>query len=455
MSKLAILGGHPIRKKVFENRKTMGVEELSAVTRVLDSDILSGFLGAPGVLFNGGKEVKGFEQSWGAKYGYKHVISMNSASTALQAAVGAAGIEPGDEVICSPYSMSVSATAALFYGGIPVFADLDPNSICIDPASIEKNITPRTKAIIVVHLLGFPAQMDKIMEIAKPRGIKVIEDAAQAPGSMLKGRYVGSWGDLGIFSLNFHKHIHTGEGGMIVTNDDNLALRCQLIRNHGENAVEVFGVEDISNIIGSNYRLTEIQAAIASEQMKKLDNLLIHRRALAAYMNKRLSDIKGLTMQVLPVDRTHAYYLFPFRYDEVIMGVPRSAFLKAVSAELPKPTGWETTPLAEGYVRPLYLNVIYQKQIAIGKHGFPFNQNPDVKYNYSKGICPVVEHLYEKELMYSPLVREPLSIDDMKDFADAFEKVVSSIDELRLNKNLFNTGVFDAVAAVNETKNSK
>lgn len=455
MSKLAISGGSPIRAKVFENRKTMGSEELVAVTRVLDSDILSGFLGAPGVLFNGGNEVRGFEQAWGAKYGYKHVISVNSASTALQTAMGAVGIEPGDEVICSPYSMSVSATAALFYGGIPVFADLDPNSICMDPASIEKNISPRTKAIIVVHLFGFPAEMDKIITIAKSRGIKVIEDAAQAPGTMYKGKYAGSWGDLGIFSLNFHKHIHAGEGGMIVTNDDNIALRCQLIRNHGENAAEAYGVVDISNIIGSNYRLTEIQAAIASEQMKKLDSLLLRRRELAAYMNSRLSGISGLTMQILPGDCTHAYYLFPFRYDENIMGVPRTVFLKAVSAELPRPSGWETTPLAEGYVKPLYLNVIYQKQIAIGKHGFPFNQNPDVKYNYSKGICPVVERLYERELIYSPLVREPLSIDDMKDFADAFEKVVRNIEELKGNKQLNNTGVFDAVVAVNDTKNIK
>jgi perosamine synthetase len=455
MSKLAISGGSPIREKVFENRKTMGSEELAAVTRVLDSDILSGFLGAPGVLFNGGKEVQGFEQAWGTKYGYKYVISMNSASTALQAAVGAVGIEPGDEVICSPYSMSVSATAALFYGGVPVFADLDPNSICMDPASIEKNISSRTKAIIVVHLFGFPAEMDKIMAIAQPLGIKVIEDAAQAPGSIYKGKYVGTWGDLGIFSLNFHKHIHTGEGGMIVTNNDNLALRCQLIRNHGENAAEAYGVDDISNIIGSNYRLTEIQAAIASEQMKKLDNLLIRRRQLAAYMNSRLSGISGLTLQILPDNCTHSYYLFPFRYDENIIGVPRTVFLKAVSAELPKPTGWETTPLAEGYVKPLYLNIIYQKQIAIGKHGFPFNQNPDIKYNYSKGICPVVERLYEKGLLYSPLIREPLSINDMKDFADSFEKVVTNIEELKRNKKLITTGVFDAVAAVNETKNCK
>ena len=270
MSKLAILGGTPIRTIDFPNRKSMGREELEAAQRVLESDILSGFVGVAGNFFNGGSEVRSFENKWANDYGFKHAISVNSWTTGLQVAVGAIGIEPGDEVICSPYTMSASATSVLFYGGIPVFADIDRDRYTLDPKSVEEKITPRTKAILVVHLFGYPADMDAIMAIAKRHNLRVIEDAAQAPGVLYKNRPVGAIGDIGGFSLNFHKHIHTGEGGLLVTQNDDLALRSQLIRNHGENATEAYGVSDISNTIGSNYRFTEIQAAIAIEQFTKL-----------------------------------------------------------------------------------------------------------------------------------------------------------------------------------------
>ena len=355
MSELAILGGEPVRKAPFPNRKSMGKEEAAAATRVIESDVLSGFVGAAGKFFNGGVEVKEFEALWAKEYGFKHAISTNSWTTGLQVAVGAVGIEPGDEVICSPYTMSASATSVLFYGGIPIFADIDPNRYSINPLSIEKLITSRTKAILVVHLFGYPADMDSIMEIARRYNLKVIEDAAQSPGVYYKNRPVGAIGDIGGFSLNFHKHIHTGEGGMLVTNDDDIALRCQLIRNHGENATESYGVEDISNTIGSNYRFTEIQAAIGTEQFKKLKNFLEHREVLGKYLSDRLKGIKGLKIQELEEGTTHSYYMFPIRFDKSHFGVSRNLFLRAVSAELPKPNYWDTTPLAEAYVKPLYL----------------------------------------------------------------------------------------------------
>lgn len=453
--KPAILGGTPVRVKDFPSRKTMGEAEKLAVLRVMDSDVLSGFLGAGGSFFNGGIEVKNFENAWGEKYGFKHVISVNSWTTGLMTCVGAVGIEPGDEVICSPYSMSASATAVLFYGGIPVFADLDPANYCLDPKSILKKITKRTKAILVVHLYGHPADMDAILEIAKPRGIKVIEDAAQAPGTKYKGKFVGALGDIGGFSLNYHKHIHTGEGGLIVTNDSNLALRCQMIRNHGENAIDTYKVEDLSNCIGSNYRLTELQAAIGSEQLKKLDSILEHRQTLAAYLNARLKNCAGLTTQKVEAGSTHSYYMFPIRYSEDEIGLSRNLFLRSVSAELPKPKGWETTPLAEGYVKPLYLNEIYQRKIALGAKGFPFNLNGG-SYDYSKGICPVVEKLYEKEMLLSPLVREPLTKDDIKDFADAVEKTIENARAIRKAlASTENSKIFDPASAIDGLRKSK
>jgi dTDP-4-amino-4,6-dideoxygalactose transaminase len=451
MSKLAILGGTPVRTEDFPNRVSMGSEEKSAALRVLDSDVLSGFVGAAGKFFNGGKEVVDFEDLWASTYGFKNAISVNSWTTGLQVAVGAVGIEPGDEVICPPYTMSASATAVLFYGGIPIFADLDPNRYTLDPLSVERCITPRTKAIMVVHLFGYPADMDAIMSIAKKHGLKVIEDAAQAPGVFYKGRPVGTIGDVGGFSLNFHKHIHTGEGGLLVTDSDEIALRCRLIRNHGENATEAYGVEDISNTIGSNYRYTELQAAIAIEQFKKLKGFLAHRTQLGQYLNSRLASIPGLSVQSIESGSTHSYYMYPIRFDEGIVGISRNLFLRAVSAELPKPRYWDTTPLAEGYVKPLYMNPVYQKKIAIGKKGFPFNCNPGVTYEYPKGLCPVTEKLYEKELMVTPLVREGMNIEDIKDFADAIEKVICNLQELKESSENDNPDkFFDPLKAIEE-----
>lgn len=451
MSKLAILGGTPIRTVDFPNRVSIGIEEKSAALRVLDSDILSGFVGAAGKFFNGGKEVVDFENLWANTYGFKNAISVNSWTTGLQVVVGALGIEPGDEVICPPYTMSASATAVLFYGGIPIFADLDPDRYTLDPLAVERCITSRTKAIMVVHLFGYPADMDAIMAIAKKHKLKVIEDAAQAPGVFYKGRPVGTIGDAGGFSLNFHKHIHTGEGGLIVTNSEEIALRCRLIRNHGENATEAYGVEDISNTIGSNYRFTELQAAIAIEQFKKLKGFLVHRTQLGQYLSSRLSSIPGLTVQSIERGSTHSYYMYPIRFDEAVIGISRNLFLRAVSAELPKPRYWDTTPLAEGYVKPLYLNPIYQKKIAIGKKGFPFNFNPGATYDYSKGLCPVTEKLYEKELLLSPLVREGMNMGDINDFANAIEKVISNLQELKRSSENDNTGeFFDALKAIED-----
>ncbi|MEI6414533.1 MAG: DegT/DnrJ/EryC1/StrS family aminotransferase, partial [Pseudomonadota bacterium] len=159
MSLPAILGGSPVRTQPFPSRRTMGAEERAAVLEVMDSDVLSAFIGGAGPLFLGGPKIRAFEQAWAERYGFRHAVSVNSWTSGLVMAIGAVGIEPGDEVICSPYTMSASATCALFYGGIPVFADIDPDTCCLDPKSVATRITERTRAIVVVHLFGHPADM--------------------------------------------------------------------------------------------------------------------------------------------------------------------------------------------------------------------------------------------------------------------------------------------------------
>src|SRR5271165_1084766 len=333
MNALAILGGDPTRTIEFPPRRPMGESEKRAVLEVMESGHLSGFFGSPGPQWLGGPRVREFEQKWAAAYGFSHAISVNSWTTGLMCAVGAVGIGPGDEVIVSPYTMSASASAILFYGGIPVFADIDPDTFNITAAGIERSLSPRTKAIMVVHIFGQAADMDPIIALARRRGLKVIEDAAQAPGVHYKGRAVGAIGDIGGFSLNYHKHIHTGEGGMLVTNDAALALRCQLIRNHGENLVEAQQVEDLTNILGSNYRLTELQAAIGTAQLDRLEGHLNTRRRLAAHFGRQLAGIVGLTPARLADGAEHAYYLYPVKYDARATGIQRGAFVAAVNAE--------------------------------------------------------------------------------------------------------------------------
>lgn len=450
-----LFGGEKIRNKKFPKRKTMGEEEIEAVTDVMRSDNLSSFLGAPGKHFLGGEKVLQFEEEWKIKFGFKHAISVNSWTSGLIICVGAIGIEPGDEVICSPYSMSASATSVLFYGGIPVFADIDPKTCNLDPTSIESKITPRTKAILVVHIFGQSADMDAIIKIAKKYKIKIIEDGAQSPGVYYNNKPVGAIGDIGGFSFNYHKHIHTGEGGLIVTNDDELAFRCQLIRNHGENYSELLDEKLLVNLIGGNYRLTELQAAIGIGQLKKLDGILEHRRKMANYLFDAIIEIKGLLTYKPQNDQNHAYYVFPFLFEKESFKLNREEFVYAVNSELPESDGWETTPLASGYVQPLYWNKIYQRRIAIGSKGYPFHLN-NSKNNYIIGECPVTESMYTQKLILTPLIREGINYNDLKDFINAIKKVVNNQSKLReyFDLNPIETKAMTPVEIANE-KNIK
>lgn len=425
-TRLALHGGTPVRQAPFALRRTMGDAEKQAVCAVMDSDKLSDFFGSPGPRWLGGPQVQAFEQKWAQRYGFGHAISVNSWTTGLQTAVGAVGIAPGDEVIVSPYTMSASATAVLFYGGIPVFADIDPETFNLSAETIRPRITPRTRAILVVHIFGQAADMDPIMALAREHGLKVIEDAAQAPGVHYKGRPVGAIGDVGGFSLNYHKHIHCGEGGMLVTHDPAIALRCRLIRNHAENFTEAHAIEDLGNLIGSNYRLTELQAAIGIVQLDRLDGYLAHRQRLAAHLGARLATLPAISPVACQPGAEHAYYVYPMRFDAGRAGMDRASFVRAVAAELPAPGHVEQTPLTEGYVRPLYLAPLYQRQIALGRDGFPWNLHPDVVYDHRPGLCPVAERMRDQELLLTPLVREPLTEADLDDLVAAMRKVLAS-----------------------------
>ncbi|HQF92382.1 MAG TPA: DegT/DnrJ/EryC1/StrS family aminotransferase, partial [Synergistaceae bacterium] len=213
MSTLALLGGTPVRTEKFPGYRVMGQEEKDATARVIDSGVLSGFIAGWHENFWGGPEVRALEEEWAAHFRVKHAIAVNSATSGLMAAVGAVGVEPGDEVIVPPYTMSATAVAPLVWNAVPVFADLEPRGFCLDPVSVEARITPRTRALMAVDIFGHPYDADAINALARKYGLAVIEDCAQAPGATYRGRFAGTLGNLGVFSLNFHKHIHCGEGG--------------------------------------------------------------------------------------------------------------------------------------------------------------------------------------------------------------------------------------------------
>jgi len=417
MGKPAILGGKPTLENPLPRTNNIGEKEKEAAMRVLDSGIISDFIGSAGNKFLGGKEVINLEESFKKKFDVKYAVTFNSATTALDAAVCALGIGPKDEVIVSPYTMSASATSILMNMAIPVFADIETDTFNLDPKSIKENITDKTKAILVVNLFGGSARYDKIMEIAKEHNLKVIEDNAQGPGAKFNEKYLGTVADIGIFSFNCHKTIQCGEGGVLVTNSENYAYRAQLKRNHGEIVLDNLNNDDA--IFGSNYRLTELQAAIAVEQLKKLDFLNEKRIYLADYLTKKLNEISGLTPPFVLPNTKHVYYLYPIKFNEDTIGISRNLFAKSMEKE-----GF---PLNQGYVKPLYLMRIFQNLKIFPNSKFPFSFQ-----NYKEGICPNVEKFFKKELLYTTICRHPLTTEHIDLFITAIKKVLMHIPELKL-----------------------
>ncbi|MEW5744461.1 MAG: DegT/DnrJ/EryC1/StrS family aminotransferase [Nitrospirota bacterium] len=388
METLALLGGEPVLRPLLPHYNSIGQDELEGVLDIIKSGTLSGFYGSWGDQFLGGPAVRAFEGAWCERFGVNHAISMNSATSGLFAAMGAIGVAPGDEVIVPPYTMSATAMAPLIYGGIPIFVDIEPDTFCLDPRKVREAITSKTKAILAVNLFGHPAPLHELMEIAREYGLMLIEDNAQGPTAREHGRYAGTIGHMGIFSLNYHKHIHTGEGGMCVTNDDQLALKLQMIRNHAENIVEHVPVENISNLIGFNYRMTELSAAVGIAQLKNMDLHVERRKIIAQRLTEGIEGMTGLTPPKVRMGCHHVYYLWALRVDEDVLGISRRMFSRALAAE-----GF---PHFTGYVRPLYMLPLFQQRIAFGSQGYPFSLS---NVHYRKGLCPVTELMHEKELL--------------------------------------------------------
>jgi perosamine synthetase len=328
-------------------------------------------------------------------------------------------------VIVSPFTMSASAAVIVMQNAIPVFADIEADTYGLDPASVEARITPQTRAIVVTHLFGHPARMEQLLKLAERHDLAIVEDAAQSIGAVWNGHYTGTLGAAGVLSLNYHKIIHAGEGGLVLTDDPEIGQRARLVRNHGETVVSELDIGNIANTIGSNFRLGEIEAAIALEQLKKLDGLLAHRRHLAERLTARLSELPGVLPATLSEHCSHSYYVYPIRLELCrFEGVTREAIARTLRAE--------GIPVAEGYVRPLYLQPMYQRRIAHGTQGCPWTCGHwHGQVSYEAGVCPVAERLHDEELLLLDVCRAPLTEDDIDDVADSFAKVLGNLDALR------------------------
>lgn len=423
MDKLALFGGEKAIQVDFLRYNPIDSEEAVAAKMVIESGVLSQFLGAWHEDFYGGAKVKEFERCCASYFNVKHAVSVNSATSGLIAAVGAIGIEPGDEVIVSPWTMCASATAILHWNAIPVFADIEPDTFCLDPKSVEANITPYTRAIMAVDIFGQSANMNALRAIADKHNLKIISDSAQAPGAMYHGRYAGTLADVGSYSLNYHKHIHTGEGGILVTDDDEIAERLCLIRNHAEAVVGDKGETNLVNMIGYNFRLGEIECAIGIEQLKKLPGFVAVRQRTANRLDAGLSGLSGLHIPKVQAGATHVYYYYALRLDAVMLGVSRDRIYEALKAE--------GVPVAKRY-QNLHLLPMFQNKIAFGSNGFPWSSDickRDV--DYRKGICPVAEELNDKSFLGLGTFAYELSDEEVDLVVEAFRKVWRNLDQLR------------------------
>jgi dTDP-4-amino-4,6-dideoxygalactose transaminase len=331
---LAVDGGTPVRTRPFQGWPIWDEREEQALLRALRS-------GQWGI---GGEETEAFEQEFAQATGVRFALSVTNGTAALEAALRAAGVAYGDEVIVPPYSFVATASAVLLVGAIPVFADIDPATYCLDPAAAEAAITPRTKAILPVHIAGNPADIDTLCALAGRHGLAVVEDACQSHGARLGGNATGSLGDVGCFSFQSSKNINAGEGGAITTNDPDLFERAWSFKNCGRTRGGEWYQHDV---IGDNFRMSQFQAAVLRAQLTRMEEWAERRTANGAYLCQGLSEIGGLAPQ-RTYDRVtrHGFHFILTRYQpEAFGGWPRERFIAALRAE--------GIPASRGYI-PLY-----------------------------------------------------------------------------------------------------
>lgn len=396
---LALFGGEKARTRPFPAWPVFGAEEEQRLLRSLRS-------GKWGKLH--GDEVAEFERRFAAMHGCKHGIAVVNGTVSLRIALMAAGLQAEDEVIVPPYTFLATATAVIEANAVPVFADIDLETFNLDPAAVEAAITPRTRAVIPVHMGGQPADMEAMMRLADRHQLVVIEDAAHAHGALYGERPAGSIGHLGSFSFQSSKNLTCGEGGIVTTSDDQLAEACRSIHNCGRIAG---GLWYEHHLMSGNYRLGEFQGAVLNAQLDRLEAQTKTRDRNGRYLADQLGRIPGIHPQRRAAEcRRHSYHLFLFRIDELAFGAPREAVLQALQAE--------GIPACGGYALPLYRQPLF-----LNKAFGPYLPQASARLDYGKVHCPNCETICARQgawLEQSLLLGTP---SDMDDIVAAFQKV--------------------------------
>lgn len=389
-SKLAIRGGKPVREALLPyGRQTLDDDDVAAVADVLRSDWLTT-----------GPRVEEFEQAFAVFVGTEHAIAVSNGTAALHAAMFALGIGPGDEIIVTPMTFAASANCVLYQGGTPVFADVDPRTLLIDPAQVETKVTSRTKAIVTVDYAGQPCDYDALGTIAKRHGLAIVDDACHAVGGRYKGRAVGTLADLNTFSFHPVKHFTTGEGGMITTHDPEFAWRMRVFRNHGittdhrqRDQQGGFFYEMVE--LGFNYRLTDFQCALGLSQLRKLPESVRRRQTIAAMYDIALAGIEYVRPLAVRPEVSHAYHLYVVRFDTKALSMDRMEIFLALRAE--------NIGVNVHYI-PVHLHPYYQERLGTGQ-----------------GLCPVAEAAYE-QMVTLPIFPQ-MTEADVNDVVQAIRKL--------------------------------
>jgi len=400
LTELAINGGKPVRKKPFPAWPIFGKAEEKALVEVLRS-------GKWGI---GGEKNAEFSQAYAMWLKVKRVVTCTNGTAAIEIALRAVGVKPADEVIVPSYTFVATASSVLSMGAVPIFADIEPETYMIDPESVEAAITPKTKAIIPVHIGGGPADLDRIMKIAREHDFRVIEDAAQAHGAEWNGRRIGGDGDMAIWSFQSSKNLTSGEGGALSTNNEEVGEDAWSIMNCGRRKDRQWYEHFI---LGSNFRMTEFQAAVLLKQLAKVEGQMKTRDKSATYLAKRLKEVEGIApLESYPQTTRHAHHLFIMRYDKSSFGgVPKEKFVQAMNKE--------GIPLAPGYTVPLH------ELPAIRNYNLPY-----VNLDYSTTKLPVTERACKEEGMWFHQSVLLGTKKDMDDIVEAFLKVKKYSREL-------------------------
>jgi dTDP-4-amino-4,6-dideoxygalactose transaminase len=406
--KLAVAGGSPVRIRPFPAWPVFGEEEERGLLRALRS-------GKWGRLE--GEEVAMFERRFGEYQQARHAVAVVNGTVSLRIALLAAGIQAGDEVIVPPYTFLATATAVVEANATPVFADIQPDTFNLDPAAVEAAITARTRAIIPVHFAGLPVEMEVLAALARRHDLVLIEDAAHAHGAEYRGQRVGAIGQLGSFSFQSTKNLTSGEGGMILTNDEELAARCRSIHNCGR---VPGGAWYEHRMMGGNYRLSEFQGAILNAQLDRFDAQAQIRERNGKYLAARLARVPGIRPQSRGSHCTrHGYHLFAFRLEPGVLGISRESFLGALEAE--------GIPCSGGYVLPLYRQPLFAN-LAFGPYRGYESARPGLDYRQThcprcEAVCSAEGAWLEQRLLLGTQA-------DMDDIVAAFEKVVENRNQL-------------------------